>query len=372
MSAPGRTRPQQTEALTPAPVPQPRADRPRPPLSAPAPLLDTTLDQLRTLVAVHATGTALAAARLLDREQSSVQKQLDTLNRNFREMCGEPLVVKQGRGRDVLFTGTGRTLVDMAHTTLGDWAQRIRDCRSRVDGTLTVGTTRYTLSLMADACADIADELARRGVELKVEHVRTRNFLERLRAKEIDLVCGSVVTRVGADATPGDCEVMELARGDLYLLTNLPADRVPDGPVPVGALPSLPLAVPRSGLIADFLRTWFGPAYRDNLTIAAEIDAVPFGLELLSSRLPMYGCMLVTEGIGRAVREGRIPGGTALRVLPVVDDRGPGHAVEHAVGIFVRKGERERVGPDHPLNLLWDALARRIPRADRVAATAVR
>ncbi|MGW0657747.1 LysR family transcriptional regulator [Streptodolium elevatio] len=378
MSAPGRTRPQQTEATTPAPprhrerreqreqhVPhehlEHRAVPPRPPLSAPAPLLDTTLDQLRTLVAVHATGTALAAARLLDREQSSVQKQLDTLNRNFRAMCGEPLVVKQGRGRDVLFTGTGEALVDMAHTTLGDWAERIRACRNRVDGTLTVGTTRYTLGLMADACADIADELQQRGVELKVEHVRTRNFLERLRAKEIDLVCGSVVARVGADAAPEDCEVMELARGDLHLLTNLPADRVPEGPVPVDALPSLPLAVPSSGLIADFLRTWFGPGYRDRLTIAAEIDAVPFGLELLSSRLPLHGCMLVTEGIGRAVREGRIPGGDGLRVLPVVDDRaGPGAATEHVVGIFVRKGELARLATDHPLNLLWQAIARRI------------
>lgn len=362
MSALGRTRPPQT-------TPAAKAISAPPPLSAPAPLLDTTLDQLRTLVAVHATGTALAAARLLDREQSSVQKQLDTLNRNFRAMCGEPLVVKQGRGRDVLFTGTGEALVDMAHTTLGDWAERIRDCRNRVDRTLTVGTTRYTLSLIADACADIADELRVQGVELKVEHVRTRNFLERLRAKEIDLVCGSVVTRVGAPAAPEDCEVMELARGGLYLLTNLPADRVPDGrPVPVGMLPSLPLAVPDTGLIADFLRTWFGPAYRDRLTISAEIDAVPFGLELLSSRLPLHGCMLVTEGIGRAVREGRIPGGAGLRVLPIVDDRAdPGNAAEHAVGIFVRKGERGRVAADHPLNLLWNAIARRIHGTERAA-----
>ena len=74
-------------------------------------LLDTTFDQLRTLLVVAETGSALQAARILGREQSSVQKQLDTLNRNFQQMCGELLVLRQGRGQPFLFrpiiTGAG-------------------------------------------------------------------------------------------------------------------------------------------------------------------------------------------------------------------------------------------------------------------------
>lgn len=70
-------------------------------------LLDLTWDQMRTLVVVHEEGTALAAARILGREQSSVQKQLDILNRNFQALTGELLVIKQGRGRELLFTPTG-------------------------------------------------------------------------------------------------------------------------------------------------------------------------------------------------------------------------------------------------------------------------
>ena len=54
----------------------------------PTPLLDATFDQLRTLTVVYETGSALRAARVLEREQSSVQKQLDTLNRMFQRMCG--------------------------------------------------------------------------------------------------------------------------------------------------------------------------------------------------------------------------------------------------------------------------------------------
>jgi hypothetical protein len=40
-------------------------------------MLDVTLDQLRTLAVVHVTGSAQRAARVLGREQSSVQKQLE-------------------------------------------------------------------------------------------------------------------------------------------------------------------------------------------------------------------------------------------------------------------------------------------------------
>jgi DNA-binding transcriptional LysR family regulator len=86
-------------------------------LMATAPgLLETTFDQLRTLLLVAQTGSALRAARMLSREQSSVQKQLDTLNRNFQEMCGEPLVVKQGRGQPFLFTPSGQEFVDPGYS----------------------------------------------------------------------------------------------------------------------------------------------------------------------------------------------------------------------------------------------------------------
>lgn len=356
MSASARTRQHRTRPALPTLIP-------------PAPLLDTTLDQLRTLLAVHATGTALGAARYLKREQSSVQKQIDTLNRNFLTLCGEPLVVKQGRGKDVLFTGTGEVLVEMASTTLGDWAETIRGLRSRVDGTLTVGATRYMLSVVADACADIADELERREVDLKVEHVRTRDLLARLRANEVDVICGSVIARVGDHDALRDFDVIELRRSGMSLLTNLPPDPsvggVPDGPVPASSLPSLPLVVSNSGLICDVLEGWFGPRYRDRLSIAAEIDAVPFGLELLCSRLPVHGAMLVTRGIGEAVVDGRISTGGGLRAIEIADDTDPG--LEVVAGAFARKGERAKMPADHPLNLAWQAIARRAHQEYRIS-----
>ncbi|MFD0536468.1 LysR family transcriptional regulator [Actinomadura luteofluorescens] len=94
-------------------------------LECPPGLLDMTFDQLRTLLVVHETGSALRAARVLGREQSSVQKQLDTLNRNSQVLCGEVLTVRQGRGKDYLFTPTGETTVELARTTFGKWLESI-------------------------------------------------------------------------------------------------------------------------------------------------------------------------------------------------------------------------------------------------------
>ncbi|MGH3871432.1 MAG: hypothetical protein ACRDSR_07960 [Pseudonocardiaceae bacterium] len=58
-------------------------------LVCPAEMLDVSLDQFRTLAVVHTTGTAQRAARVLGREQSSVQKQLDNLNKAAARLVGE-------------------------------------------------------------------------------------------------------------------------------------------------------------------------------------------------------------------------------------------------------------------------------------------
>ncbi|MEU6129976.1 LysR family transcriptional regulator [Saccharopolyspora sp. NPDC047091] len=321
---------------------------------APQALLDTTLDQLRTLVVVHEAGTALAAARLLGREQSSVQKQLDTLNRNFRELCGEPLVLKQGRGKSALFTGTGEALVERARDTLDDWLDVVTDSRRRVGGSLRVGTTRFTLGFLTPAVERVAAGFRDDGIDLKVVHLRTRNLLEALRANEVDLVCGSTLTHVGAD--PEGLDVLEWRRSGLTLVTNLDRRLVAGPAVRAAALPRLPLIVAGSGLVTEFLRGWYGADYRGALNVAAEVDDVRYGFELLSSGL-LHGCMLVTRGVAEAAMDGRLPDGRGLRTLDVLGDLEP--ELEVLVGAFARAGELEQHDAGHPLNRLWSALTSR-------------
>ena len=316
-------------------------------------LLDTTLDQLRTLVALHETGTALGAARTLGREQSSVQKQIDTMNRNFGELCGEPLVRKQGRGRNVLFTDTGKALVDLAGSTLRDWLDEIHECRRRLGGTLTVGTTRYTLGYLSHAGERVAEDFQRRGIDLKMVHVRTRNLLDKLTSRQVDLVCGSVLDVEGVDRLAG-YDVQEWRRSGLVLVTNLAADRLPARSVGTRELPSLPLVLPDAGLITDFVRGWFGEDYRSRLDVVAEIDTAQYGFELLRSGL-VRGCMLVTRGIGEAAMAGRVGSASGLRSIELVGDLEPKMSL--LVGVFARRGERALLPADHPLNMLWNALS---------------
>ncbi|MGY5128678.1 LysR family transcriptional regulator [Streptomyces nigrescens] len=326
------------------------------PQQYPTELLDTTMDQLRTLIVVHEAGTALGAARRLGREQSSVQKQLDTMNRTFAALCGEELVLKQGRGRDALFTATGEALVDLARRTLGEWSDGVHDARRRLGRTLSVGTTRYTLGFLLDAVERVTEDYERDDVDLKVTHVRTGDLFAKLRSKELDLVCGSVVVTEADEAELlAPYEVMEWRRSGLSLLTNLPPERLPGTSFGARDLPGLPLVVSARGLIGRFLTAWYGPDYRQKLSIAAEIEAAHYGFELLRSGV-VSGAMLVTRGIGEAAADGRLPEAGGLRTLELVGEVGP--RTEVLVGVFTRHGERDSYAPGHPLNLLWDALSR--------------
>jgi DNA-binding transcriptional LysR family regulator len=318
----------------------------------PAGLLEVTFDQLRTLLMVHETGSALAAARALGREQSSVQKQLDTLNRSFQQMCGELLVIKQGRGQPFLFTPTGTAVVERARNLLIGWQSEVIDARRRIGQTLAVGTTEFTLRFLGHAWDRIAEEFQSREIELKVLHVRTKDSFTRLDAKEIDLLCGGFADVTGASDIYETYEFLEWHREGVCLLTNLPKRELPVPAVGVSRLLSTPLIIPTGGVIADFLQCWYGSNFQTRLTIAATIDDIYYGLALLRSHMA-YGCMIVSETIGRAVIEGRLPGGPGLRLVGLADDFHP--MLELVTGAFARKGERQRFAPNHPLNLLWEA-----------------
>ncbi|SCE32720.1 DNA-binding transcriptional regulator, LysR family [Streptomyces sp. DvalAA-14] len=321
-------------------------------LSSSTDLLDLTWDQLRTLIVVREAGTALAAARVLGREQSSVQKQLDILNRNFQALTGELLVVKQGRGKNFLFTPTGLEVVERARATFADWLQGIADSRRRLGSTLTVGTTEFTLGFLGRVWERVAPQLLEREVELKVVHVRTRDFWNRLDSNQVDLLCGGLAAEAAAQQVVSDYDFLEWHREGLALLTNLPVRELATKSVGVDRLRSLPLVIPSHGVITDFIERWYGPDFRSQLKIAAEIDDIYYGLALLRSRMT-YGCMLCARSIGEAAVEGRLPTSKDFRLIDFADDFTP--MLRLISGVFARKGERETYDASHPLNILWDA-----------------
>ncbi|MFD9701546.1 LysR family transcriptional regulator [Lentzea sp. NPDC059081] len=325
-------------------------------LACPPEMLDVSLDQLRTLAVVHTTGTAQRAARVLGREQSSVQKQLDNLNRTATRLVGEALVLKQGRGKDFLFTPSGEEVVELAIRTLASWTDSLHRSRRRLGSTVTFGTTEFTVEFLGAVWPALREDFERRDIRLNIEHVRTRDLWRKLDAKKVDMACGSFAAHVGQPPEL-DYDFLEWHRERVALLTNLTTRELPDTPVAATKLPTLPLLSPTAGLLAQFLGRWYGPDYRGKLTIIADIDSLNYGLNLLDAELT-HGCMLTTERVADAVLEGRLPG-RGLRKIDLADDYTP--ALEIVTGIFARKGERIRYAADHPLNLLWTAFAAASP-----------
>jgi DNA-binding transcriptional LysR family regulator len=322
-------------------------------LACPPMLLELTFDQLRTLVVVQEADSANGAARILGREQSSVQKQLDTLNRSFQRMCGEVLAVRQGRGQPFRFTPTGTAVAEQARMMLADWQMRVNDARRRIGKTVTVGTTEFTLPFVGKVWQRVCDEFAAREIELNVQHVRTKDSFARLEARQIDLLCGGFASISGASDVPGDYEFLQWHRDGLVLLTNLPKRELPVPAVSVDRLPTVPLIVPSTGgVIVDFLHRWYGSDFRNKLAIIATIDDIYYGLALMRSKMA-YGCMLTSVGIAHAAVAGRLPGGPDLRLVDLGADFRP--VMELVTGTFARRGERSAFDKSHPLNLLWQA-----------------
>lgn len=321
-------------------------------LACPPELLDVTLDQLRTLLAVRDAGSPLRASRMLGREHSSVRKQLDSLNRTFQQICGETLIVKQGRGEDYLFTPTGDAMAQIATRMFSSWLAGITERRRRLGATITVATTEFTVDFLAQVWPSVAEQFTHREIELNIVHVRTRDFRAQLDAKDVDLVCGSIPYAPGPDPALSSYDIIEWHREGLTLLTNLPPRELPVAAVSQDRLPAIPLLAPATGLIADFLHRWYGAEFRSQLHIVAEVDSIYYGLAVLRTGL-IHGAMICTQAAAQAAIDGRLPGGPGIRAVPLTNDYDP--PLQLLAGIFARKGERQLYDTTHPFSLLWDA-----------------
>jgi hypothetical protein len=176
---------------------------------------------------------------IIAREQSSVRKQLNALNDLAQRLIGGSLVVKQGRGQALLFTPTGQAVAHLAATILETWSNEIQATRRRVGTTITVGSTEFTIRFLGEVWPAVRDAFERTGVELKIVHVRTRDFWARLDAKTVDLICGSFATERGQQPTL-DYDFIEWHREPVALLTNLSTRELSDRPSATPNCPASP------------------------------------------------------------------------------------------------------------------------------------
>ena len=157
------------------------------------------------------------------------------------------------------------------------WLTGITERRRRLGATVTVATTEFTVDFLAQVWPSVADEFTRR--EDRAEH-RPRTH------PRLPEPTGRQGRRPGlwqhprkprARPGPGAYDIIEWHRENLALITNLPERELPGHAISQERLPH-PAARPAAGLIADFLRRWYGPGFRSQLHIVAEVDSIYYGL----------------------------------------------------------------------------------------------
>jgi DNA-binding transcriptional LysR family regulator len=327
-----------------------------------AEMLSLTLDQLRTLVMIRRTGSPRKAATALGRDQSSVLKQLDSLNRDFKKICGEPLAAKQERGQDYSFTATCELVASLSEQLLSHWDEQFQRRRSEVGQRLIIATTTFTLGILREIWDEVSTKIAKRA-EVRVEHIRTKDFWEELRNRRVDLVIGGLVAERGQPPETRDNDFLEWQRDDFCLITNIPRRTFPDDSISREDLRLYRLILPGAGIIRDAVHEWYGDdEHRLNLE-PPSLD-VHYTLGLLRSRI-VEGFMFSTKAIAqtegltdldgdrRQVKKALKSSSDVLRVVTL----GPGFKPLQIVsGLHGRKGERElyeKLDKKHPIAVFW-------------------
>lgn len=317
-------------------------------------LLQITLDQLRTLVAVESAGSSRRAAQefLHNRDQSSIEKQLKTLNGHFSDFAGEVLLTKPvKRGGEVTLTPAGHVVANLARSVLNSLDEALDGLRQmNRERPLRLALGTFLLPLLLEIQDELTLQFSRHGLKFSKEliHVRSSAVQEILLPKErdqlVDFSLGSFNARSDSDSGIEDeLEFLELKRDRLVILTNYvpTASRVRVQDVSGS---EWPLILPRDGVVASFVNQ----VWRDSgtLHVVEWCQHVGFALELLSLGAHNAG-MLATGTIADKARSG--PSKTPLHVVEL-----DGCDLHLRIGLFRRKTDALAYLPRHPRLIFWN------------------
>jgi DNA-binding transcriptional LysR family regulator len=327
------------------------------------PFVSVTVDQLRTFVAVHETGSARAAAiHVLKRDQSSVEKQLKTLDEHFWNFNKERLIIKpQGRGAELRFTRGGERVYQLARKVL----QEFSDTRTQFEKVyrLRIALTKFTIPLLAEVEDSISKRLRQHGrkPERELIHIRSELVQQCLEDPSLDFSLGGIVTGQPIDSR---LQFIPWKSENLLLLSNLPLHCKA---IQIAQLRSLglPLILPTTGVIKEFVTQALGGA--EGLNVVEWCNDLQFGLDLLRLRVH-EACMICTEFIAAEARN-RKDCDKTFYTYRISDCK-----LKMETGLFRRAGEDELYEPTHPVRIFWETfrdLAQKRHQA-RVRASAAR
>jgi DNA-binding transcriptional LysR family regulator len=315
-------------------------------------LLPITIDQLSTFTTVCDKQSPRQAALSIRRDQSSVEKQLQTMERNFEGLIDEKLIRKPDkRGGQTDLTRSGARVLQLATEILQAVSEAARDLRrlQRIY-TIRIGLTAFMIPLITGIERQVSKRFELAGVSLahELRHVRTDNIQSTLRAdKRFDFCLGDLISKSDEPApVSDDLEFAEWQREEFVLLSNyklggpaLKLDDLTDR--------RIPLILPTFGVIRRFVDT--SVERPEALNIAQSCNDYHFGFDLLRQSMQDY-CMICTPRVANHAKQ--VPGSKRLHVY-----RLNGNKRELSVGLFRRKGECDNFVPSHPLRMFWDVFA---------------
>ena len=308
-----------------------------------APFVSVTVDQLRSYVAVHETGsTRTAALHILKRDQSSVEKQLKTLDEHFWNFNKERLIIKPStRGGELRFTRGGEKVYELARNIL----EQFRSTRTHLQKVyrLRLAITKFTIPLLAEVADPIWKRLSQSGRQPDREliHVGSEQLQKCLQDPTIDFALGGIIS--GQPIENG----VEFARWNterFVLLTNFPLG---SDKIDIKQLRSsnLPLILRTDGPMRALVSRALGGT--EGLNVVELCTDLQFGVDLLRLKV-REACLICSEFIASEVTK-RVD---AARVLHSYQFSGCDFF--HQRGLFRRAGTDDLYEPTHPVRVFWD------------------
>jgi DNA-binding transcriptional LysR family regulator len=324
------------------------------------PFISVTIDQLRTYVAVHETESMRSAAlRVLKRDQSSVEKQLKTLDEHFWNFNKERLIIKApGRGGELRFTRGGERVYELARRVL----QEFLNTRTHLEKVyrLRIALTKFTIPLLAEIEVPISRRFKQHGrkPERELIHVRSEQTQKCLEDPTIDFSLGPIIH--GQPVHP-QFEFIRWKTENVVLLSNVPLNF---NELDIGQLRSLglPLILPTTGIMHEIVTKGLGGS--EGLNVVERCNDLQFALDLLRLRVH-EACLIAPDSMAREAQR-RADSAGIFHIYPLVDCD-----IRVDTGLFRRAGEDRLYEPTHPVRIFWDAFEDLALKKDEPASTQV-
>ena len=316
------------------------------------PLLSLTLDQLSTFSVICEKKSIRHAALAIGRDQSSVEKQLQTMDRNFEKVISEKLVLKpKQRGARLHLTRAGANVCSLAQNILlaaADAATSLQKLQENYS--IRIGLTTFVIPILTQVEEQISKRFARAGVSLirELRNLRVHELQPSLlQDRSLDFCLGGIMCQPNEayPIEPG-LDFIEWQREDMVLLSNW---KLPDNEVSISDLftSRTPLLLSANGAISDFI-AHLGRDPRA-LNVVETCTDLHFALDLLRLSARDY-CTICPEHVVRYAKA--LPTGRRIYEYRFKDNQ-----FRTVLGLFRRRGEEEQLADTHPVRMFWEVFA---------------